>query len=127
VERRERARAVAAHDVEALLEEILDAWFAAGPSDEHDDRANVGHLAEHRGLKSCARGARLVLAVVTAGIVVALLASETSGTGAENVGRSGPEATATPAPWRRRSRGGRATELQRICKPTESNPGGTNN
>jgi ribose 5-phosphate isomerase B len=31
---------------EAVLGEILDAWFAAGPSDEHDDRANVGHLAE---------------------------------------------------------------------------------
>jgi ribose 5-phosphate isomerase B len=31
---------------EALLEEILDAWFAGEPSGEHDDRANVGHLAE---------------------------------------------------------------------------------
>jgi ribose 5-phosphate isomerase B len=31
---------------EALLEEILDAWFAGRPSPEHDDRANVGHLAE---------------------------------------------------------------------------------
>jgi ribose 5-phosphate isomerase B len=30
----------------ALLEEILDAWFAAEPSPEADDRANVGHLAE---------------------------------------------------------------------------------
>ena len=30
---------------EAELAEILDAWFAAGPSDEADDRANVEHLA----------------------------------------------------------------------------------
>lgn len=33
---------------EAELAEILDAWFAAGPSDEPDDRANVDHLAEIR-------------------------------------------------------------------------------
>jgi ribose 5-phosphate isomerase B len=31
---------------EAELAEILDAWFAAGPSDEPDDRANVEHVAE---------------------------------------------------------------------------------
>ena len=30
---------------EAELAEILDAWFAAGPSDDADDRANVEHLA----------------------------------------------------------------------------------
>jgi ribose 5-phosphate isomerase B len=30
----------------AELEEILDAWFAAGPSEDADDRANVEHLAE---------------------------------------------------------------------------------
>jgi ribose 5-phosphate isomerase B len=29
----------------AELEEILDAWFAAGPSTEPDDAANVAHLA----------------------------------------------------------------------------------
>ena len=29
----------------ALLEEILDAWFSAGPSDEPADRANVEHVA----------------------------------------------------------------------------------
>jgi len=29
---------------EALLEEILDAWFAGEPSAEADDAANVGHL-----------------------------------------------------------------------------------
>lgn len=28
------------------LEEILDAWFGAGPSDEAGDRANVEHLEE---------------------------------------------------------------------------------
>lgn len=31
---------------QAALEEILDAWFAAAPSEEPDDRANVAHLAE---------------------------------------------------------------------------------
>ncbi len=31
---------------EALLEEILDAWFAAAPSPDEDDRANVAHLDE---------------------------------------------------------------------------------
>lgn len=30
----------------AGLGEILDAWFAAEPTDEADDRANVGHLDE---------------------------------------------------------------------------------
>jgi ribose 5-phosphate isomerase B len=30
----------------ALLDEILDAWFAAEPSAEADDRANVAHLGE---------------------------------------------------------------------------------
>jgi ribose 5-phosphate isomerase B len=30
----------------AELREILDAWFAGGPSDEEDDRANVAHLSE---------------------------------------------------------------------------------
>jgi ribose 5-phosphate isomerase B len=33
---------------EAELEEILDAWFAGGPSDEPDDVANVEHLADIR-------------------------------------------------------------------------------
>src|SRR6476660_2654667 len=31
---------------EAALEEILDAWFAAAPSEEEGDRANVDHLGE---------------------------------------------------------------------------------
>ena len=31
---------------EAQLGEILDAWFAAAPSGEDDDRANVAHLSE---------------------------------------------------------------------------------
>ena len=31
---------------EAALGEILDAWFAAAPSPDDDDRANVAHLAE---------------------------------------------------------------------------------
>ena len=32
----------------AVLEEILDAWFAGVPSEEEDDRANVAHLDEIR-------------------------------------------------------------------------------
>ena len=31
---------------EALLEEILDAWFAGAPSPDDEDRQNVDHLAE---------------------------------------------------------------------------------
>jgi ribose 5-phosphate isomerase B len=31
---------------EAQLAEILDAWFAGGPSDEPDDRANIAHVDE---------------------------------------------------------------------------------
>src|SRR4051812_16667146 len=31
---------------EAVLAEILDAWFAAAPSADADDRANVAHLDE---------------------------------------------------------------------------------
>ena len=30
----------------AVLEEILDAWFATGASKDMDDRSNVEHLAE---------------------------------------------------------------------------------
>ena len=33
---------------EAELTEILDAWFAGRPSDEHDDVANVRHVDEIR-------------------------------------------------------------------------------
>jgi len=61
----------------------------------------------------------LLLALVTAGIVALVAGSETSGTGAENVGESGPERVATPASAER----GR----ERRCEATQSNPGGTNN
>jgi len=63
----------------------------------------------------------LLLALVTAGIVAAVVDSETSGTGAANVGESGPERAATPAPAQRERERGRR------CEATESNPGGTNN
>ena len=59
----------------------------------------------------------LVVALITAGVAVALLTSQSSGTDAANVGDSGrgdpPEAT--PAGDGRR------------CRATRSNPGGTNN
>ena len=61
----------------------------------------------------------VLLALVTAGIVAVLLDSETSGTGAENVGESGPERATATAPAER--------ERDRRCEATESNPGGTNN
>ncbi len=54
----------------------------------------------------------LLLGLVTAGIVAALAASEMSGTGADNVGESGPE---------------RTPSAERGCRATASNPGGTNN
>lgn len=61
----------------------------------------------------------LLLTLVTGAIVVVLLRSETSGTGAENVGQSGPERAVTSEPSRQP--GGRR------CEATQSNPGGTNN
>jgi len=66
----------------------------------------------------------LLLALVTVGIVAALLDSEPSGTGAENVGQSGPEPTTStePPPQSDEQRAPR-----RRCKATQSNPGGTNN
>ncbi|MGI8439666.1 MAG: RpiB/LacA/LacB family sugar-phosphate isomerase, partial [Thermoleophilaceae bacterium] len=34
---------------EAVLDEVLDAWFEAAPSDDADDVANVRHLDEISG------------------------------------------------------------------------------
>ena len=56
----------------------------------------------------------LVLALITAGVAVALLTSQSSGTDAANVGDSGE---GEPPP----------SEDERSCKATRSNPGGTNN
>lgn len=64
---------------------------------------------------------------MTAGIVVVLLDSEPSGTGAENVGESGPEQVAAPEPEREGSRDDQARAAERNCEATQSNPGGTNN
>ena len=62
----------------------------------------------------------LVLVVITAGVAVALLTSQSSGTDAANVGDSGrgdpPEPEAVEA-----------GDGKRSCKATRSNPGGTNN
>lgn len=55
-----------------------------------------------------------VVVLVTFGVVVALLTSQLSGTGAENVGSSGGSAPAAGA-------------AEDGCPVTESNPGGTNN
>ena len=70
----------------------------------------------------------LLLTVVTAGIVVLLLDSEVSGTGAENVGESGPERTvAADPPQAPAAPGEERAQQPRNCEATESNPGGTNN
>ena len=62
-----------------------------------------------------------VIALICVGVVVALLTSEMSGTGAENVGDDGREPLAQTPPRT-------AQEPRRSdCVPTESNPGGTNN
>ena len=73
----------------------------------------------------------LVLAGITAAVVVALVTSEPSGTGATNVGEGPPEparqeavAAATPEPPATAT--ARPVRPRR-CEPTESNPGGTNN
>ena len=68
----------------------------------------------------------LLLALVTTAIVAALIDSEVSGTGAENVGESGPERTASappPPPAEPRTQ----EPEPRNCEATQSNPGGTNN
>ncbi len=74
-----------------------------------------------------------VIALICVGVVVALLTSEMSGTGAENVGDDGREPLAErPAPTaqepdRADSGGAGRPARARDCEPTESNPGGTNN
>ena len=67
----------------------------------------------------------LLLALVTVGIVQALIDSEVSGTGAENVGESGPERVVTSPPPAQAERS--PARAPRRCRPTPSNPGGTNN
>jgi hypothetical protein len=59
----------------------------------------------------------LVLVLITAGVAVALLTSQSSGTDAANVGDSGRGEPPEPE----RAQDGRS------CKATRSNPGGTNN
>lgn len=63
----------------------------------------------------------LVLVVITAGVAVALLTSQSSGTDAANVGDSGRGETPEPEAETERAEAGRS------CKATRSNPGGTNN
>ncbi|HEV2777626.1 MAG TPA: hypothetical protein VGV90_18695 [Solirubrobacteraceae bacterium] len=70
----------------------------------------------------------LLLALVTVVIVVALIDSEVSGTGAENVGESGPErAVPTQPPVQAPAVQGAQKRAPRNCEATQSNPGGTNN
>jgi len=68
----------------------------------------------------------LLLALVTAGIVLALIDSEVSGTGAENVGESGPERVTAAAPPAQETPDAEKP-VARNCEATQSNPGGTNN
>ena len=57
-----------------------------------------------------------VMVLVTLGVVVALLTSQLSGTGAENVGSRGDSAATAGSPT-----------AEGECPVTKSNPGGTNN
>ncbi len=68
----------------------------------------------------------LLLALVTAGIVLALIDSEVSGTGAENVGESGPERVTAAAPPAQETPDAEKPAAPN-CEATQSNPGGTNN
>ena len=69
----------------------------------------------------------LVIALITGAVVVALVTSEVSGTGAENVGDDGrdPVAERPPAPAPEEPADRAAARPN--CEATESNPGGTNN
>jgi hypothetical protein len=74
----------------------------------------------------------LVLVLLTAGVVAALVTSETSGTGAEDVGDDGrAELTAPPRDPPAQRSAAATTETAPAepanCEATESNPGGTNN
>lgn len=69
----------------------------------------------------------LLLALVTAGIAVALIDSEVSGTGAENVGERGPERVTTTRPPAQGAPADAEERAPRNCEATQSNPGGTNN
>src|SRR5918997_1155364 len=67
----------------------------------------------------------LVLVVITAGVAVALLTSQSSGTDAANVGDSGRGEA--PDPEARPQEAEAQPGEPRRCKATQSNPGGTNN
>lgn len=69
----------------------------------------------------------LVLVVLTAGVVVAVATSSTSGTGAEDVGDDGSAELTAPAPDPPATGATRAQAEPATCEATESNPGGTNN
>ena len=69
----------------------------------------------------------LVIALITGVVVVALVTSEMSGTGAENVGDDGREPVTQTAPAPAPEEPARRTAARPSCKATESNPGGTNN
>jgi hypothetical protein len=66
----------------------------------------------------------LVIVLITAGVAVALISSEESGTGASDVG---DRADAVDRPADPPAGPDRAEARPARCQPTESNPGGTNN
>jgi hypothetical protein len=72
----------------------------------------------------------ILLVALTAGVVAAVVASEGSGTGAENVGDDGAAELTAPAPDPPPATGtatSRPRQRPANCEATESNPGGTNN
>jgi len=67
----------------------------------------------------------LVLVLITSGVVLALVTSQSSGTDAENVGDDGSEPLTERAEPSGTAEAER--ERERRCMATRSNPGGTNN
>jgi hypothetical protein len=69
----------------------------------------------------------LVIALITGAVAVALMTSEVSGTGAENVGDDGRDPQTAPPATPKRDEAASRPARRPNCEATESNPGGTNN
>ncbi|MBE2314971.1 hypothetical protein DVA67_003230 [Solirubrobacter sp. CPCC 204708] len=69
----------------------------------------------------------LVIVLMTAGVAAALVTSEESGTGAENVGDDGRTELQAPTPDPPEPGATEQPEQRRNCEATDSNPGGDNN
>ena len=106
---------------EAELGEILDAWFAGGPSAEADDRANVAHLAEIERLRrGCRRSADVRLlpdpgeTTVAEQLAGSTRASSPTTSAPTSRSTSSPPSTAAPRSTAARGRSAR-TPTRRCC------------